>query len=448
MAERIDGVWPIEGFVEQKNAAPGIKYGWIGLGQGGSKIVDAIAGVTDKAGNPLYPTMIVNSNLGDMGKLKNIPKKDMHPLIGYEQGVGKNPEVGKEAFMQNGAQIFDAIAEKMNGCSFIYVVGSMGGGTGTGAINVLADAIADYIGIPVGAIVSLPRPNEIESLNAYNAMAELTPKLGEIRVDDQNRQYRALENLVILDNDKIIKEHTTNPEVPGLTWDYYSNYKVASIMHEWNIITSLESDYTLDAADLMNHIILGGGILTYAKKKINLDEVTNRQDLIEEIINCYKERNVLANGFDYKNDMRSMAMVVVIPREKKGILNQDTLEIIRTRIGEELPNINFYPGFATWGSKQHALVYTMSKMSGLPERAKNLRAEVEDLRKQREESEKRASGFNMGEKITTGSTVTARRTVGGGNPFAPTQNQASTKQVPGNPVSSKPAVFNPFPQRQ
>ncbi|EJW13845.1 cell division GTPase [Paenibacillus alvei] len=445
--DRIDGVWPLEGFLEQKNAAPGIKYGWIGIGQGGSKIVDAVAGIVDKAGNQVYPVMIINSNLGDMGKLKNISKKDMHPLVGYEQGVGKNPEVGKEAFMQNGAEIFDAVAEKMAGCSFIYVVGSLGGGTGTGAINVLADAISDYIGIPVGAIVSLPRPNEIESLNAYNAMAELTPKLSLIREDEEGRQYRALENLVVLDNDKIIKEHTTKPEVPNLTWDFYSNYKVASIMHEWNVITSLESDYTLDAADLLNHIILGGGILTYAKKKINLDEVTNRENLIDEIISCYKEKNVLANGFDYQNDMSSMALVVVIPRDKKGMLNQDTLEIIRTRIGKELPHINFYPGFATWGSRQHALVYTMAKMAGLPERAKKLRTEVEELRSRREESEKKASGFGMGEKISTGNTVTARRTVGG-NPFLKdaSSNQAKMNNTPQTNQTTQ-TIRNPFPKK-
>ena len=68
--------------------------------------------------------------------------------------------------------------------------------------------------------------------------------------------------------------------------------------------------------------------------------------------------------------MRSMALVVVMPRERESELNQDTLEIIRTEIKKELPHINFYPGSATSGSKRHAIVYTMANMAGLPERAK------------------------------------------------------------------------------
>ncbi|MFS0841339.1 cell division GTPase [Paenibacillus sp. 1P03SA] len=439
----IDGVWPLEGFVSQGiDEASIIKYGFIGLGQGGSKIVDAFAGIrSPKDGEPVYTCMIVNSNLGDMKPLRNIPKHLQFGLKGYEQGVGKNPEIGKKAFLENGEEIFTQIAERMSDCQMIFVVGSMGGGTGTGAINVLIDAIADYIGIPVASIVSLPAPHEVESLNAYNATAELIPKLSDHRQDENDRLYRGVENISILDNLKIFEDHRDNPEFPELklTWDFYSNYKVASIIHEWNVLTGMESHISLDAADLMNNILLTGGVLTYAKKKINLDETVSTEDLLTQIVETYKGKNVLANGFDYKKDMKALGLVVVMPKNRADMLNQDTLELLRLKFRDELPNVGIYPGFVSHNDSNTAIVYTIASMGGLPERAKNLRKEAEELQRIREEKERNASGFNMGEKISRNPGNTPIRKVStSSNPFG---NDAQKQTAAANETKKK---FNPF----
>ncbi|OAB28468.1 FtsZ/tubulin family protein [Paenibacillus macquariensis] len=447
MQQNIDQVWPLEGFVQQKNADSGLKMGFVGLGQGGSKITDAFAGIKRINGEQVYPCIIVNSNKGDMNDLKNIPARFRLPLIGYETGVGKDPDIGRKAFEENGSTIFEVIGEEMKDCNIIFVVNSMGGGTGTGAVNILVDAIADFLHVPVAVITTLPRPNQVESLNAYNAMVELAPKLNEIRTNEEDDNgYRVLQSLVILDNEKIVKEHSEAPEVKNLTWDLYSNYKVASILHEWSVLTSLESAFTLDAADLLNHIILAGGVITFAKKKINLEEVTNNEDLINEIISTYKGRNVLANGFDYEKDMRSLALVVVLPRDRKDRINQDTLEVIRTRMKVELPNVDVYLGSVTYGSKTNAIVYTMANMGGLPERARNLRTEAETLKKLSEEREKAASGFDMGGKIEKKQILNTRARLTSGNPF---DQVAATSENDSQLSSNRNRVIknNPFPKR-
>lgn len=442
---KVDNKWMLEGFVIQKNAKPGWTSGYVGIGQGGGKMVDAIASIKDPAtGDQVYPCIVINSNEGDMKNLKNVSEKYKLGLHGYEGGVGKDPEMGKQAFLQNGAPIFDAIASVMENCDIIYVAVSLGGGTGTGAINDLVDAISRYIGKPVIAITSMPQPNEIESRNAYNALAELAPKLTIIEEDDNDRQYRLLESLIVLDNEKIVNDHMRDPEAAelNLSWDQYSNYKLASLLHEWSVLTSLGSDYTVDAADLKNHVLLKGGILTFAKRKINLDEFKNKEDLIDEIVETYKGRNVLANGFDYTNDMRSMALVIVMPRKRQDMVNTDTLEKIRSRIKSELPNVNFYPGCVTHGSERHAVVYTMANMAGLPERAKNLRKEAEDLLTQRLEAEKNASGFNLGDKleVSTSNTTVRKAPSTKVNTFASTGQAAATSEQAA--VKKKP--FNPF----
>lgn len=45
MIAKVDNLWPLEGFVTQNNAQAGINAGFIGLGQGGGKIVDALASI-------------------------------------------------------------------------------------------------------------------------------------------------------------------------------------------------------------------------------------------------------------------------------------------------------------------------------------------------------------------------------------------------------------------
>lgn len=428
----VDNKWELEGFVTQKGATAGLKAGFVGVGQGGGKMVDALASIKDAAsGNQVYPCIVANSNLGDLTNIKNVPDNLKFGMKGYETGVGKDPELGRVAFQKNGEKIFEAIANEMSGCDIIVVVVALGGGTGTGAINVLVEAIRSYLGKPVIAFTSLPRPNEIESRNAYNALSELVGKLSLTEQDEETGEpYRLLESLVILDNEKIFEEHIKEPEMKGLTWDFYSNYKLASVWHELSVLTSLGSDYTVDVADLMNHILLGGGVITFAKKKINLDDFKNQKDLINDIVSTYRGKNVLANGFDYEKDMRSMAMVVVMPKSRADELNQDTIELIRSKVREELPTVNFYPGIATNNSQRNAIVYTMANMAGLPERAKNLRNEAEELLKKREERESKASGFNMGEKLEVAKPKGTFAASKKGNPFAQKETAAASEASP------------------
>lgn len=439
---KVDNKWVMEGIVSQKNAKPGWTSGFVAVGQGGGKMVDAIASINNNYGQPIYPCIVVNSNLGDMENLQNIQTDHKFGLPGFEGGVGKDPDTGRRAFLKNGAPIFNAIAELMSDCDIIFVVVSLGGGTGTGAVNDLVDAISRYIKKPVIAITSVPQPDEVESRNAFNALSELAPKLTIIEEDEEQRQYRLLESLIVLDNDKIVNDHIADPEeqAKNLTWYQYSNYKLASLLHEWSVLTSLGSDLTVDAADLKNHVLLKGGILTFAKKRINLDEFKNRDNIINEIVDTYKGRNVLANGFDYANDMRSMALVIVMPKKRLDMINSDTLELIRKKIKEELPDINFYAGYVTSGSDRHAVVYTMANMAGLPERAKHLKKEAEDLYLQRIEAEKRVSGFNLGEKLVTNNnqnSVIRKAPSTATNPFA-INEVAPTKDT------GKKKVFNPF----
>ncbi len=70
-------------------------------------------------------------------------------------GAGANPEVGRQAAMEDR----DRIAEVIEGADMVFITAGMGGGTGTGGAPVVAE-VAKELGILTVAIVTKPFPFE------------------------------------------------------------------------------------------------------------------------------------------------------------------------------------------------------------------------------------------------------------------------------------------------
>lgn len=85
-------------------------------------------------------------------------------------GAGANPEVGRQAALEDR----DRIAEALHGADMIFITAGMGGGTGTGAAPVVAE-IAKDMGILTVAVVTRPFSFEGKKrmLIAENGMKEL-----------------------------------------------------------------------------------------------------------------------------------------------------------------------------------------------------------------------------------------------------------------------------------
>jgi len=70
-------------------------------------------------------------------------------------GAGADPEVGKQAAMEDRERIIDAL----EGADMVFITAGMGGGTGTGAAPVVAE-VAKELGILTVAVVTKPFPFE------------------------------------------------------------------------------------------------------------------------------------------------------------------------------------------------------------------------------------------------------------------------------------------------
>src|ERR1700688_2480532 len=92
-------------------------------------------------------------------------------------GAGADPEVGRQAAMEDR----DRIIEVIEGCDMLFITPGMGGGTGTGAAPVVAQ-IARELGILTVAVVT--RPFQMEgnkrSMVADHGIAELTKNVDSL----------------------------------------------------------------------------------------------------------------------------------------------------------------------------------------------------------------------------------------------------------------------------
>ena len=135
--------------VDSVNDQPKIKL--IGVGGGGSNAVQHMV----SAGIEGVDFICANT---DAQALKGMDAQTVLHIgqsITKGLGAGANPEIGRQAAMEDRDRIQDLI----EGTDMLFITAGMGGGTGTGAIPVVAQ-IARELGVLTVAVVTKPFPFE------------------------------------------------------------------------------------------------------------------------------------------------------------------------------------------------------------------------------------------------------------------------------------------------
>jgi len=131
--------------VEQSGSTAVIKV--IGVGGGGGNAIMHMA-QADVAG---VEFICANTDNQALGKSSNITSVQIGQNVTRGLGAGANPEVGRNAAMEDR----DAIADAIQGADMLFITAGMGGGTGTGAAPVVAE-VARELGILTVAVVTKP----------------------------------------------------------------------------------------------------------------------------------------------------------------------------------------------------------------------------------------------------------------------------------------------------
>lgn len=135
-------------FTLEENIVNGAVLKVIGVGGGGGNAVDHMVR------SNVEGVDFVCANT-DAQALRHSSASTVIQLGKNGLGAGANPEVGREAALEER----DRIAELLQGADMVFVTAGMGGGTGTGAAPVVAE-IAKELGILTVAVVTKPFPFE------------------------------------------------------------------------------------------------------------------------------------------------------------------------------------------------------------------------------------------------------------------------------------------------
>lgn len=101
-------------------------------------------------------------------------------------GAGANPEVGREAAMEDRARI----AEVLDGADMVFVAAGLGGGTGTGAAPVIAEVARELGALTVGVVT---KPFSSEGRQRLKKAEEGVAELKEV-----------VDSLIVIPNDRLL----------------------------------------------------------------------------------------------------------------------------------------------------------------------------------------------------------------------------------------------------
>lgn len=195
-------------------------------------------------------------------------------------GAGANPEVGREAAMEDR----ERIAEVLEGADMVFITAGMGGGTGTGGAPVVAE-VAKELGILTVAVVTKPFPFEGKK---RLAIAEAGIRELQERVD----------SLITIPNEKLLA-------VLGKTTTLLDAFKAANdvLLGAVQGIADLimrPGMINVDFADVrtvmseMGMAMMGTGIAKGENRAREAAEAAIRSPLLEDI-NLQGARGILVN---------------------------------------------------------------------------------------------------------------------------------------------------------
>jgi cell division protein FtsZ len=131
----------------EEDARTGTRIKVIGVGGGGCNAVARMV-AAGLAGVEFYA---MNTDIQALSACQAPHKMQLGARITKGLGAGSNPEIGRQAALEN----TDAIVELLQGADMVFVTAGLGGGTGTGAAPVIASLAKELEALTV-AVVTKP----------------------------------------------------------------------------------------------------------------------------------------------------------------------------------------------------------------------------------------------------------------------------------------------------
>jgi cell division protein FtsZ len=173
-----------------------IKIKVIGVGGSGCNAIARMAKCNIKG----VELIAVNTDAQDLAKTKADVKLRIGRQATQGLGSGMNPDIGRKSALENRSEIL----EVLRGADLVFIASGMGGGTGTGAAPIVAQA-AKELGILTLAIVTTPFSFE-------------GPARMKIALNGLRRLKENVDTLISIANDKLLSSLPADTTLLNAFW--------------------------------------------------------------------------------------------------------------------------------------------------------------------------------------------------------------------------------------
>ena len=195
-------------------------------------------------------------------------------------GAGANPEVGREAAMEDR----DRISEILDGADMVFITAGMGGGTGTGAAPVVAQVARDMGALTVAVVT---KPFSFEGRRRMQVADEGLKELQD-----------SVDSLITIPNEKLLP--VLGRDVSLLNAFGAANDVLLGAVQGISELITRDGLINVDFADVrtvmseMGMAMMGTGAATGSNRAIEAAEKAIRSPLLEDV-NLQGARGVLVN---------------------------------------------------------------------------------------------------------------------------------------------------------
>ncbi|MFA6352812.1 MAG: cell division protein FtsZ [Candidatus Paceibacterota bacterium] len=172
--------------ISKKKGANIAKIKVVGVGGGGGNVISRMFDYFPRG----VDLMAINTDLQDLENCQAKKKIYIGKEITKGLGAGMNPELGRQAAEENR----DEIIKAFEGTDMIFLTAGLGGGTGSGAMPVIAE-IAQELGILTVAVVTKPFSFEggQRTQIALDALAKLRDRVDSLIAISNDRIFSLID---------------------------------------------------------------------------------------------------------------------------------------------------------------------------------------------------------------------------------------------------------------
>lgn len=296
----------------------GLKFGFIGLGQGGCNIAESFSMLG-------YPAIAINTSSTDLDYLESIPKDLRLTVNDGTEGAGKNPEIGEAALENNINKIYDTILRTFNNVAKIFVCAGLGGGSGTGMIETMCKILIEESetfnaqdDCEIAAIITLP--SNVESSRT---------KLIALSAYDKLCALEGLSNIFVIDNQKASERL---PKL-GLKGKYnYLNREMSKCIDNINKQVTIPSPVAFDAKDLFTTLDNQG--LTIISE-VTIDNINDlkKEEFYANLIDSAINSSIFANISKERIIIPAAAFLFKVPKKRSSIIKENAIELLKKNAG-------------------------------------------------------------------------------------------------------------------